>query len=60
MRRGERRGALDVDEQDGGLARLAAELDAVVERASGDVLAHVSAEQVAQALALAQSGQPSG
>ena len=45
-----------VDEQDRGLAQLAAQLDAALECRHCDVLAHVAAEQVAQLLALPQPG----
>ena len=53
---GELGGADDVGEQHRDLARLAAELDALLERGMGDVLADVAAEEVLDPLALAQPG----
>src|SRR3954469_22127730 len=51
---GQRGRADEVDEEHGRLADLAAELDAALERLARDVLADVAAEEVAQALVLAQ------
>src|SRR3954465_13683688 len=54
---GERRRADEVDEQHRDLALLAAEVQVgLVQRRAGDVLADVAAEQVLDALALAQPG----
>ena len=55
-RRGELGGADDVGEQDRHLAPLAAELDLLLERGPGDVLADVAAEQILDPLALAKPG----
>jgi len=45
---------LQVDEQHGRVARLAAQLHPVIERVADDVLTHLAPEQVAKLLALAQ------
>ena len=56
---GVRRGALEVDEEDAGLARLSPELDLArrLGGALGHLAADVAAEEVAQLLALAQPGR---
>ncbi len=54
---GQCRGALDIDEHDGGVPRLPAELDAALERVTHDLLADLTTEQITQVLALSQPGQ---